>query len=167
MDPEEKEIEMKMIKTVMQMPESVRGRFKMLHMLSDKRSKLNEEFNDACKRLEEKINAKKKPFLEQRRKIVAGELTEFGHLIPRFDENLLVLDKKVASIVKSCTEPEEEAKKEPTDTKYLIGRNGVPDFWVRAMKNNKLMWDQVKERDKELIEKLRHVETVSGQDEKK
>jgi len=36
-------------------------------MLSDKRSKLNDEFNEACKKLEQKIMEKKKPFLEQRR----------------------------------------------------------------------------------------------------
>ena len=29
------------------------------------------------------------------------------------------------------------------------------------------MWDHVKERDREILEKLRHVETISGQDEKK
>ena len=46
------------------MPESVRDRFKVMHMLSDQRSKLNDEFNEACKKLEDKINKKKLPFLE-------------------------------------------------------------------------------------------------------
>jgi len=55
-------------------------------MLSDKRSKLNDEFNEACKKLEAEIAAKKKPYLDQRTKIIAGEQTEFGDLIPRFDE---------------------------------------------------------------------------------
>lgn len=45
MDPDEKEIEQKMIKTILGMPSEVQARFKVLHMLSDKRSKLNEEFN--------------------------------------------------------------------------------------------------------------------------
>tara|TARA_B110000305_G_C19060727_1_gene456979 strand:- start:345 stop:494 length:150 start_codon:yes stop_codon:yes gene_type:complete len=49
------------------MPKEVQDRFKVLHMLSDKRSKLNDEFNEACKKLEQKIMEKKKPFLEQRR----------------------------------------------------------------------------------------------------
>ena len=51
-DPDEKEIEQKMIKTILGMPKEVQDRFKILHMLSDKRSKLNDEFNDACKKLE-------------------------------------------------------------------------------------------------------------------
>ncbi len=33
-------------------------------MLSDRRSKLNDEFNEACKKLEKKITEKKAPFLE-------------------------------------------------------------------------------------------------------
>jgi hypothetical protein len=36
-------------------------------MLSDKRSKLNDEFNDAVKKLEAKMEARKKPILDQRR----------------------------------------------------------------------------------------------------
>jgi len=36
-------------------------------MLSDKRSKLNDEFNEACRKLEAKIMERKKPILEQRR----------------------------------------------------------------------------------------------------
>lgn len=51
-DPDEKEIEQKMIKTILGMPPEVQDRFKILHMLSDKRSKLNDEFNDACKKIE-------------------------------------------------------------------------------------------------------------------
>ena len=33
-----------MIKTILGMPKAVQDRFKVLHMLSDKRSKLNDEF---------------------------------------------------------------------------------------------------------------------------
>ena len=51
-DAEEKEIQPKMIKTILAMPKEVQDRFKVLHMLSDKRSKLNDEFNEACKKLE-------------------------------------------------------------------------------------------------------------------
>ena len=57
----------KMIKTISGMPKEVQDRFKVLHMLSDKRSKLNDEFNEACKKLEAKILEKKRPFSDQRR----------------------------------------------------------------------------------------------------
>jgi len=52
-DADEKEIEQKMIKTILNMPQEVQDRFNVLHMLSDKRSKLNDEFNEACKKLEQ------------------------------------------------------------------------------------------------------------------
>ena len=85
MDADEKEIEQKMIKTIVSMPKEVQDRFKVLHMLSDKRSKLNDEFNEACKKLEAKILEKKRPFLDQRKSIIAGELENFGDLTEKFD----------------------------------------------------------------------------------
>ena len=165
-DPDEKEIEQKMIKTILNMPEQVQNRFKVLHMLSDKRSKLNDEFNEACKKLEAKINAKKAPFLEKRNQIISGELTEFGDLIPRFDQTHKELTEKVAAIVKP-EEPSPEEEKEPTDVSYLKGKKGIPDFWVRAIKSNRLIWDQVKEKDQAIMEHLVHVETEQGENENK
>jgi nucleosome assembly protein 1-like 1 len=166
MDQDEKEIEQKMIKTILGMPKEVQDRFKVLHMLSDKRSKLNDEFNDACKKLEQQISEKKKPFLDKRRQIITGELTEFGQLIDRFEDTHKELEKKVAAIVKAPGEEDEkEPEKTPTDVNYLKGKKGVPDFWVRAMKANRLIWDQVKEKDEEIMEHLLHVETESSVNE--
>jgi len=69
-------------------------------------------------------------------------------LIPRFDETHKELEKKVAAIVKPDVEgAEKEEEKIPTDVSYLKGKAGVPDFWVRALKANRLIWDQVKEKD--------------------
>lgn len=165
-DPDEKEIEQKMIKTILNMPEQVQARFKVLHMLSDKRSKLNDEFNEACKKLEAKIMAKKSPFLEQRKQIISGDLTQFGDLIPRFDSAHKELQEKVAAIVKPESDEKEE-EKEPTDVSYLKGKQGIPDFWVRAIKSNRLLWDQVKEKDQPIMEYLKHVETEQGENDKK
>jgi hypothetical protein len=164
MDADEKEIEQKMIKTILGMPAEVQDRFKVLHMLSDKRSKLNEEFNEACKKLEAKILEKKKPFFDDRNKIISGENTEFGDLIPAFDKSFKDLEKKVAAIVKPEDEKEEESKP-PTDVSYLKGKKGIPDFWIRAVKANRLIWDQVKEKDEPIMEMLQHVETTAKEDE--
>lgn len=41
-DPEEKEIEQKMIKIIAMMPKETQNRFKVLKVLSDKRSKLSD-----------------------------------------------------------------------------------------------------------------------------
>jgi hypothetical protein len=65
-DLEEKEIEQKMIKVISTMPEKVQSRFKVLKVLSDKRSKLSDQFEAEIKALEAKIAAKKKPLYELR-----------------------------------------------------------------------------------------------------
>ena len=135
-------------------------------MLSDKRSKLNDEFNAACTKLEQKIMDKKKPFLEKRRQIIQGELTEFGDLIPKFDDAHKELEKKVAAIVKPNEEKKEpEEQKTPTDVSYLKGKPGIPDFWFRTMKANRLIWDQVREKDEPIMEYLKHVETETSENE--
>lgn len=155
-----------MIKTVLGMPKEVQDRFKVLHMLSDRRSKLNDEFNDAIAKLEQKILEKKKPFLQKRKDIIAGDLEVFDDLIPRFDETHAELEKKVAAIVKPEGDAEtQEEEKTPTDVSYLKGKKGVPDFWVRAMKQNRLIWDQVREKDEPIMENLIHIETSTFEKE--
>jgi hypothetical protein len=66
-DDEEKEIEQKMIKVISLMPAKVQDRFKVLKVLSDKRSKLSDQFDEEIKALEAKIAAKKAPLYEMRR----------------------------------------------------------------------------------------------------
>lgn len=43
-----------MIKTILNMPEKVRDRFKVLHMLSEKRNKLNDKFNELVDKVSKK-----------------------------------------------------------------------------------------------------------------
>lgn len=73
----------------------------------------------------------------------------------------------MAAIVKEEKEEEEDEPKpnEPTDISYLKGQKGVPDFWYRAIKNNRLVWDQVKEKDEEILKSLKHIETEAGENE--
>lgn len=83
---EEKEIEQKMIKIISLMPKEVQNRFKVLKVLSDKRSNLSDKFEEEIKALDAKIAAKKKPLYEQRRQIIAGELTDFTQFKEKFDQ---------------------------------------------------------------------------------
>ena len=100
---------------------------------------------------------------------MAGELEEYGDLIPKFEKAHTDLEKKVAAIVKPEGEAEEdkEPEKEPTDVSYIKGKKGVPEFWPRAMKQNRLIWDQVREKDEEIMQHLLHVETSSSENEAK
>lgn len=63
---------------ISQMPKEVRDRFKCLKVLSDQRSKLNDQFEEEVKALELRILDKKKPIFEQRGHIISGEIQEFG-----------------------------------------------------------------------------------------
>lgn len=85
-DDEEKEIEQKMIKIISQMPKEVQNRFKVLKILSDKRSKLSDQFEEEIKTLDTKVANLKKPLYEKRQKIVTGEIKEFGEYTAKFDQ---------------------------------------------------------------------------------
>jgi hypothetical protein len=51
-DPDEKEIEQKMIKAILSMPKDLQDRFKALHMLSDQRSVINDQYNESVNKIE-------------------------------------------------------------------------------------------------------------------
>ena len=46
---EERELEQKMVKVISKMPDKIQNRFKILHMLSDQRSKINDQFEEEVK----------------------------------------------------------------------------------------------------------------------
>ena len=85
MSPEEREIEQKMVKVISQMPANVQNRFKVLHMLSDERSKINDDFEKEVKALEAKFMERKKPLLQKRNDIVLGKITEFAEYLPKYE----------------------------------------------------------------------------------
>lgn len=169
-DDEEKEIEQKMIKVISKMPKEVQNRFKSLKVLSDRRSRLNDEFEKEVKSLEAKFAEKKKPLYEQRRQIIHGELKEFATFIPTFDQTLVKLEKECAEYQKSkkdTDKPEEKEEDKPIEVDHLKGKDGIPDFWFRAIKNNQMIWELVKEKDEEILVHLKHVETSRSEEPEK
>jgi len=152
------------------MPASVQARFKVLHMLSDERSKINDEFEKEIKALEEKFREKKKPLLELRNKVVLGEVTDFTEQIPSYDANLKEVTTIVAGIVKTQKEKdadEDEAKDhKPTDTAHLKEVAGVPDFWHVAVLNNPMMLQYIREKDREVLPCLKNVVSTETSDPK-
>ena len=83
------------------MPANVQNRFKVLHMLSDERSKINDLFELEVKALEAKYMEKKKPLLEKRNDLVLGKITDFSEFIPKYEETYQQVGTIVAGIVKS------------------------------------------------------------------
>ncbi len=93
---EEKEIEQKMVKIISTMPKEVQNRFKVLKVLSDKRSELADKFEEEIKILDAKIAALKKPLYEERQKIISGEISEFAAYKEKFDAKHKVLEAECA-----------------------------------------------------------------------
>jgi hypothetical protein len=141
-----------------------------------------DEYNDLVGKIEPLILAKKKPFQDARKKIVAGDVQNYGDLTTYFDRKHEALKKVVVPTVKvskvdegccqSITCPktrkrfEEEAKKKKArelgfndDVSYLKGKKGIPGFWERAIKNHKLITDEIKPLDQKVFKNIVHVET--------
>ena len=156
LSPEEIEIEMKMIKVISQMPSAVQARFKVLHMLSDERSKINDEFDAEVKKLNTKYADRKKPLLEKRDQIVAGTTTEFPEEVAKFDGSIAALEETVSNIVKPKKDDDEEEEKPhvATDVSGLVGKTGIPDFWALAAKNNQILMQTFRDKDKEVLVSL-------------
>merc|ERR1712127_486460 len=94
-------------------------------------------------------------------------MTDFGDLPARFDKSHTETEEKVEKLKdeeKDDEAAEDKEDKVPTDTSYLKGQTGIPDFWERAMKANKLIWDQVREKDEPIMKHLKHVETKEDPD---
>ena len=131
---------MKMIKVINSMPPQVQNRFKVLHMLSDERSRINDAYEEELKQLQDKFNEKKRPILEKRNEIVKGTCTDFSELTAQYEENFKEISTIVAGITKSAKDKErdeEEAKDHvATNVDHLKEVQGVPDFWSTAIKNN-------------------------------
>jgi len=58
------------------------------------------------------------------------------------------------------------AEQKPVEVDHLIGKDGIPDFWFRAIKNNQMIWDLVKEKDEVILAHLKHVESARGENPK-
>jgi hypothetical protein len=123
MPQEEREIEQKMIKVISQMPPQVQNRFKVLHMLSDERSKINDLFEAEEKLLEAKFREKKTPLLEKRNDIVMGKITDYSEFVAPYEAAYMQVGTIVAGIQKTKQEKEQDEveamEHKPTDVSHL------------------------------------------------
>lgn len=167
MDKDEKELEQKMIKVIEAMPEQVRDRFKVLHMLSEQRNKLNDEFNDVLNKLSKKyFEERTKPVFVRRQRLIEGEEVE-ADLLPKFEDRHSQVEQDVAKILEEekAKKKDGEAEEEPaddtekTDVSHLKGKKGIPDYWSRIIKNSKMVMEDANEKDSEIIDHIRNVET--------
>jgi len=168
LDKDEKELEQKMIKVIEGMPAAVRDRFKVLHMLSEQRNKLNDEFNDVLNKLSRKYyDERQKPVFMQRQRLLDGEDVP-ADMLPKFDDRHVKAEQEVAKILEDeAAKKKKEGDEEPvpeeepikTDVNYLKGKKGIPDFWAKTIKNCQMCMQDANEKDEEILNHVKSVET--------
>jgi len=81
------------------------------------------------------------------------------------------LETIVAGIIKTDKEKEEdeeEAKNhEPTNVDHLKDKAGIPDFWKKCFKNNKMIAQIVREKDEDVFDHFHDLETEESITDKK
>merc|ERR1712151_1483203 len=107
------------------------------------------------------IEEKKRPILELRDNILRGEVQDFSNMIPKYDSHVPELETIIAGIQKTDEEKEEDAeeekKHEPVDVAYLKDKDGIPDFWAKAIEGHPMLQQIITEKDAEII---KHVTMV-------
>jgi nucleosome assembly protein 1-like 1 len=137
-------------------------------MLSDERSKINDEFEKEVKALEARFMDKKKPLLLKRNDIVLGKITDFVEYVPKYEKTQKENEEIVTGVVKSekdKAEDEEELKTHvPTDVTHLKTVAGIPDFWEKAIRNNQMMMQTIREKDADTLQYITNVEASETQE---
>ncbi|KAK4164862.1 nucleosome assembly protein 1 [Cladorrhinum sp. PSN259] len=123
------------------LPEEVKRRVAGLKGIQREHSKLEAEFQDAVLQLEKQFFAKFTPLYEQRAAIVNGKTEPTEEQVKLGEED------------EDEEEEEEEASKEkgPPSAEKV---NGIPEFWLSAMKNQISLAEMITDRDEGALKSL-------------
>jgi nucleosome assembly protein 1-like 1 len=124
------------------LPPSVRRRVAGLKGIQKEHSKLEAQFQEEVLELEKKYFGKFTPLYERRSTIVNGavEPTEAEIEAGKEDEEE--------------DEEDEETKEEESKKEEGAPQNGIPEFWLSAMKNQISLAEMITERDEEALKHL-------------
>jgi len=122
------------------LPAPVRRRIAGLRGVQKEHSKLEAAFQEEVLQLEKKYFAKYTPLYEKRAKIVNGQVepTEEDVVAGKEDQD----------------DDEEDDEKDDKKEELTEVMNGVPEFWLSAMKNNALLAETITERDEAALKHL-------------
>jgi hypothetical protein len=96
-------------------------------VLSDKRSKLNDEFEEKSLDLSEEIEGKKAPLYQVRKEIVTGEKEDFAEYVPKFEERHGKLEAQAKEITTVEKETEKKEGKDGDDKKDEDEKDKEPE----------------------------------------
>jgi hypothetical protein len=136
-------------KVIMAMPDDVRDRFKVLKLLSDKKTKTSE----TLRQIEIKYEAIKEELYQIRAAIIAGEHPDQKD-IEQFNKRHQQLKNQLGSEV-----DDDDCAAVEVNTNDIENEKGIPGFWLKVLKAHHLVKDYVKKDDEPI---LKHLINISG-----
>ncbi|KAL6788408.1 hypothetical protein J3E68DRAFT_414743 [Trichoderma sp. SZMC 28012] len=126
------------------LPAPVRRRVSGLRAIQKDHAKLEAEFQEEVLQLEKKYFAKFTPLYEKRSAIVNGKVEPTEEEVKRGDED----DEESQETAEAAGEPSQ-----PTDeTSEAV--QGIPEFWLSAMKNQVTLAEMITDRDEAALKHL-------------
>lgn len=150
-DPESAEIELKISKDIMAMPEEVKDRFKALKVLTDQLHELDEEEDIAYRAIERKYELLYQKVYEKRATLLKGDVQPEEAVIAKFTEmkNSLVDADYETLEVPICN------VKDIQNT-----QKGVSGFWLRALLEHQSLGSEISEKDRAILAYLEDIKLV-------
>jgi len=91
MEPEEIDVDRKIIKVIDSLPENLKPRFKALYMNDNERAVIGDKMDCEIEALEKAIALRKVPHHEEQERIIKGERTIFDSEVEIFDKTYISL----------------------------------------------------------------------------
>jgi len=141
-DPETAEIELRLSKDIMAMPEEVKDRFKALKVLTDELHKLDEEEDIAYRAIERKYELLYQQVYAKRAAMLKGDTMPDEATLAKFEEMKTGLQDDA---YESLEVPMCDVKDIQNTTK------GVSGFWLRAMLGHSNLQHEISEKDRSIL----------------
>jgi nucleosome assembly protein 1-like 1 len=149
LDVDQKDIEYKMSKTILMMPEEVQDRFKAIKNLYDSEREIDDEEEALYRALELKYDALYREVYDERKQVLSGAKAPAEDLLAQYNSRAKELD-------------DEDYKKlevQACDVKDIQNcPTGVPGFWLRAMLNHGGISRLIQEKDRPILMHLLDIE---------
>jgi len=141
-DPEQKEFDLKVNKTIEDLPEEIRDRFKALKVIQDENNLIDDEDEQLQKDLDMKYEDSYKPTYDTRQQILSGKLEIPADLLAAFDkraeelndEEFKALDVEMCDVTGIQNSPD-----------------GIPGFWLKVLLNSRDTQEHVFEKDRSIL----------------
>ncbi|UKZ57967.1 hypothetical protein TrVGV298_011828 [Trichoderma virens] len=126
------------------LPAPVRRRVSGLRAIQKDHAKLEAEFQEEVLQLEKKYFAKFTPLYEKRSAIVNGKVEPTEEEVKRGDED----DEESQEAAEAAGEPSQPTDEASEDVQ------GIPEFWLSAMKNQVTLAEMITDRDEAALKHL-------------